>query len=417
MATATVVASPAPPKVERSHLPVILAIATVARVATVLAYAHERSFPNLHQWGYEDIYIALSLASGNGFSSPFGFPSGPTALLAPGYPLLIAGVVHLFGAGPVTAWVLILFNIVVALVTLWLIMGVAQRHFGTRASNLAGFLFAICEPMLFAPLYLWDTCLSALILSAAIAIAPSLDRSNRRFVLVGIGTAIAILINPALSFVLFAIFFWSAWRARFFPWLGIMAFLVIFSPWPIRNALVMHSFIPLRTSFGYELWVGNHPGADGNLPWHLGPRDTFSERRLFLENGEVKYVGIKFSLARSYISNHPMEFAKLTENRFIRFWAGTGQGPAAPSHKTLYLSVLAFAGLALLSRRRQTFILFALPLVIFPLPYYITHAEVRYQFVIDPLLAILAGYACESFFAWCARRPTPSPKLASAVGN
>ena len=415
MATATAAASPAPPKVDRSHLPVILAIAIVARVATLLVYAHKQHFPDLPHLGYEDIYIALSLDSGHGFSSPFGFPSGPTALLAPGYPLLIAGVIHLFGAGPVAAGGLIFFQMFVSLVTLWLVMGVARRHFGTRTSNLAGFLFAICEPMLFAPLYIWDTCLSALILTAALAVAPSLDRSNQRFVLVGIGTAIAILINPALSLVLFAIFFWSARSTRFFPWLGITAFLVVFSPWPIRNAFVMHSFIPFRTSFGYELWVGNHPGADGNLPTDLSPRDNSIERRLFLENGEVSYVQLKNSLAWSYISAHPMEFAQLTGKRFIRFWAGTGEAPSAPSHKTLSLSVLSFAGLALLWRRRQTFLLFAIPLLIFPLPYYITHAEVRYQFVIDPLLAILGGYACESFFEWCARRPALSPTIVTST--
>lgn len=415
MATSTAVASPALPKVDRSHLPVILAIASVARVATILVYSHKQHFLDLPHWGYEDIYIALSLDSGHGFSSPFGFPSGPTALLAPGYPLLIAGVIHLFGTGPVAAWVLIFFQMFVSLATLWLVMGVARRYFGTRTSNLAGFLFAIGEPMLFAPLYIWDTCLSALILTAAIAVAPSLDRSNQRFVLVGIGTAIAILVNPALSLVLFAILFWSTWGARFFPWLGLISFLVVFSAWPIRNALVMHSFIPLRTSFGYELWMGNHPGADGNLPKDLSPRDNLSERRLFLRNGEVRYVQLKSSLAWSYISAHPMESVQLTGKRFIRFWAGTGEAPAAPSHKTLFLSVLSLAGLALLLRRRQTFILFTIPLFIFPLPYYFTHAEVRYQFVIDPLLAILAGFACESFFAWCSRRPAPLPTLAPSA--
>jgi hypothetical protein len=59
------------------------------------------------------------------------------------------------------------------------------------------------------------------------------------------------------------------------------------------------------------------------------------------------------------------------------------------------------------------FSLFALPLVIYPLPYYITHADVRYQFVLDPVIVILAAFACESFFAWCARRPAPAATLAS----
>jgi hypothetical protein len=37
--------------------------------------------------------------------------------------------------------------------------------------------------------------------------------------------------------------------------------------------------------------------------------------------------------------------------------------------------------------------LFLLPLLVFPLPYYITHAEFRYRLVVDPLLTILAAYA------------------------
>jgi hypothetical protein len=31
--------------------------------------------------------------------------------------------------------------------------------------------------------------------------------------------------------------------------------------------------------------------------------------------------------------------------------------------------------------------------MLFPLPYYITHAEFRYRLVVDPLLTILAAYA------------------------
>jgi hypothetical protein len=409
--------SPALPRADRSHLPIILAIAIVARVVTLLFYAHLNPIKQLSSLAYENVYIALSLIGGHGFSSPFGFSSGPTALLAPGYPFFLAGVMKLFGTGPAAAWAIILFQIFLSLVTLWLVVRVAQRYFGMHAANLAGFLFAICEPMLFAPLYIWDTCLSALILTAAIAAAPSLGKNKQRFALMGLGTAIAILVNPALSLVLFAVFSWSAWRERFIPWLGIFVFLVVFSPWPLRNTLVMNSFIPLRSSFGYELWMGNHPGADGNLPYDLSPRDNPVERRLFLENGETAYIQLKNSQTRAYISAHPAEFARLTRERFIRFWSGTGYAPGSPSHLTLPLSLLALAGLALLWRRKEIFILFVLPVVLYPLPYYITHAEVRFQFVIDPLLAILAGYAIESLLAFMSHRPLPAPAVSTGFAS
>src|SRR5271170_7985878 len=42
-------------------------------------------------------HIAYSMATGKGFSSPFQRDSGPTAWLAPVYPLLLAGIFKVFG--------------------------------------------------------------------------------------------------------------------------------------------------------------------------------------------------------------------------------------------------------------------------------------------------------------------------------
>src|ERR1700683_3006570 len=48
-------------------------------------------------FGYESGRIARSLAVGDGFSSPMPFPTGPTAHLAPFYPLLLSLIFRLFG--------------------------------------------------------------------------------------------------------------------------------------------------------------------------------------------------------------------------------------------------------------------------------------------------------------------------------
>ena len=41
--------------------------------------------------------IGAAIASGHGFSNPFGAATGPTAWEPPLYPYLIAGVFHVFG--------------------------------------------------------------------------------------------------------------------------------------------------------------------------------------------------------------------------------------------------------------------------------------------------------------------------------
>lgn len=392
----------------RSHLPFLLGVAILARVGLAIDYYHATPVRPLTELHDEDIAIALRLYGGHGFSSPFSFDSGPTAFLTPGYPLLISGAMRLLGTGRVAFLGLITFQVLLSIATVVLVWYVARRHFGIRTGNLAGLICAISEPMLLAPMYIWDTCLSALLLTAAVAFAPQI-RSKADFAWAGIGCALATLVNPALLLTLLAIYAWSAWRARIIPWLGMLAFLIALAPWPIRNAIVMHSFIPLRPNFGYELWLGNKPGADGDTRQIDRPTFSNRERQLYLMLGELGYMREKGTLAKAWIAEHPREFASLTARRFARFWIGSSKSPTA---MTVALTTLGLLGLGLLWRSRQLFILFALPLVLYPLPYYITHADVRYQFVIDPLLAILAGYACERFLAWTARRPAPTVNLA-----
>ena len=400
----------------RSSLPWIIGLAVVARVvyATfVLRAGPPETITSITSWNYEDVFIAQSVLSGAGYSSPFHFPSGPTALLSPGYPLLIAAILRVTGNGRSAVFALIGFQIFLSILIIPLIMWMARRYFGTRTANLAGLIYAISQPMLLLPLYIWDTCLSALLLTAAVALTCCPRWKAKWYSLVaGILCAAGTLVNPTLFLSLIAVFAWSAWRARVVPWLAALAFLVAFSPWPIRNLRVMHAFIPFRSTINYELWEGNHPGGDGNVPKDASPLANPRERELFLAYGEVGYMRSKGVVAREYISTHKIEFAKLTMKRIVRFWAGSSESPGP---LTGMLSLLALSGLALAWRRRRILATLLLPIAIYPLPFYITHPNARYQFVIDPLLAILAGYACESFFAWCARRPAPLPTIVDST--
>ena len=410
MATAAALEHPTQAKSAHSHLPWIVGFAVAARVLITVFYfrsSHPLAPANL---GYENVSIAVALLTGHGFSSPFFFKSGPTAFMTPGYPALIAGFMRVFGTGVAATIGLTSFQIVLSVITVVLVQKVARRCFGVRTGNIAGLFCALGEPFLIAPLYLWDTCLSALILVVAIGVAPDLRRKSD-FALAGFGCAIAALINPALLLSLLAIVAWAAWRTRTIPWLGLLVFVIAFSPWPIRNYATLHAFIPMRSNFGYELWQGNQPGSDGETPEFNTPGVNTVERSLYVTQGEVGYMRQKSFLAKAWIETHPREFARLTGLRFMRFWTGSSRSPAP---MTVPLSVAAFIGLLLLWRSRQLFNLFTAPLVLFPLPYYITHADVRFQFVIDPLLVILAAYACEWFFAWCSRRPAPSAHLSES---
>jgi hypothetical protein len=173
--------------------------------------------------------------------------------------------------------------------------------------------------------------------------------------------------------------------------------LVVFSSWPIRNARVFHAFVPLRTTVGFELWMGNHPGSTGYLDESLFPMFNPEELADYVRLGEIAYTGNKSRMAKTYIVEHPRRFAGLTLRRVFRFWSGTGTPNGSflfPLHASA-TSLMGFAGLFLLFRQRRVreAVLFLGPLLVFPVPYYITHAEFRYRLVIDPLMTILAAYA------------------------
>lgn len=388
----------------RAHWRIILLLAVVARLVIALVFFEFKPAPPLTEWGFENIAIARSLHDGHGYSSPFFSPSGPTALMAPGYPLFLAGVMTIFGTGSAAATVIILVQELISLLTVAAVMLAARAQFGKRTANLAGFICALAPPMLIAPVKIWDTSLSALLLAGFFWAAASGKLARWKFVPAGAACAVAGLVNPALLPALWAICAWSAWKNKVLPWAGIVAFVLVFLPWPVRNAAVMHAFIPLRTDFGYQLWMGNHPGGDGNFVESMNPMMSAAERTAFVQQGEIAYFREKGVLARTYILSHPSRFLSLTLKRITQFWTGAEAGSGATG---VPLLVLAIAGFALLGKRRSTAVLYALPLLIFPMPYYITHVYMRFLYVVDPLMILLAANAVEAFLAYV--RPAESP--------
>jgi hypothetical protein len=111
----------------------------------------------------------------------------------------------------------------------------------------------------------------------------------------------------------------------------------------------------------------------------------------------VAYTRGKTEQAWTYVRANPGTFVALTLRRFFRFWTGTGNPNGSPFYPAFVVptTVLGFIGLAMLYRRKIRCIadLMALPMLLFPVPYYITHAEFRYRLNIDPLMTILAAYA------------------------
>jgi 4-amino-4-deoxy-L-arabinose transferase-like glycosyltransferase len=385
------------------YLPV-LALALVTRLL-VLWFVVER-FP--HQWfysrGIELGTLAQSLVVGQGLSSPFGGSTGPTALLAPGYPALIAVLFRIFGSFTFRAAIAVmLMQVLFSVMTVLLVMQVGRRCFSSRTATLTGVFWAVSLPLLWMPEIFWETCLSTLMLMGMIALALRCEQRPRMslWALMGAYCGLTALVNPALLTALLALLGWAAWQTRkalkYSPLLGLLFLLMVFAPWPLRNARALGAFIPLRSTIGLELWMGNRAGATGFLDESVFPLFNKGEYDQYVAKGEAAYMEEKSALARAYMRAHPAEFLRLSGMRFARFWSGAGTRVGSPIFVLHAVLTTALGGMGLwrLWQRGHFRLaaLFLLPLMFFPLPYYITHAEFRYRLVVDPLLTLLGAYA------------------------
>ncbi|HKT69188.1 MAG TPA: glycosyltransferase family 39 protein, partial [Terriglobales bacterium] len=170
------------------------------------------------QFGWEMGRIARSLATGHGFANPTDLATGATAWEAPLYPFLLAGVFKLFGIYThAAAWVILAFNSLFSALTCLTIYRTGERMFGSQPARWAAWTWALFPYAIYWPVrVVWETSLSALLLSLAILLALRLEENLRRrdWLLLGVLWGAIALTNPTLlSFLPFSLA-WVWWRLR-----------------------------------------------------------------------------------------------------------------------------------------------------------------------------------------------------------
>jgi 4-amino-4-deoxy-L-arabinose transferase-like glycosyltransferase len=372
--------------------------------------------------------IARSIAQGRGFSSPYERESGPTAILPPVYPLIVAAVFRIFGVQSAASFhVLVFLNIVFAALTCVPIYKIGQRLGGVRVAAIATWLWALFPNSILIPFeWIWETSLSALLAATILWATLELAEGKplRKRLAYCLLWGLTLMTNPALGAAFPILFFWAAWPRKVSsavtqehtgklpltknlirPTLALFIALLCCAPWTIRNFATFHRFIPFRSGFAFELYIGNNENY--SLPYVWPPRISYERELLrYLRMGEIPFMDEEKQKALSFIHAHPNLFLQLSAHRFVEFWTGTSEPINAwrtyPSfldrlflllNLLLPLAALAGAIRLLISRSSYALPLLALP-VFFPIVYYITHSSLRYRHPIDPILFLLSAAIC-----------------------
>lgn len=367
---------------------------------------------NAHaEFGFEMGWTARCIFLGHGFSGPFQPITGPTAIVPPLYPYLLAGIFKLFGLyTPLAAFVTLFLNAIFSSLTCIPVYGAARDASGERLARWAALGWAIYPfAIYFSAARVWDYALTSLLFACCFWWAMRLHRSFGvlSWLLFGLVFGVTALSNPSIASILPFLLLIAVVRSRQIgvpsfkrAMIAFAAFALTILPWTIRNQRVLHMTTPLRDGFWLELYAGNiGDPTDSNSPY-AHPASNPAELRLYQHMGEPAYMAQKHSLAVAAIRSHKRRFVFATAKRFIRFWTGYWSfspaylqrepfdRPNVPFCTTLSLFLLY--GLVTWSRnRRGTLTPFALLIAVFPIPYYLTHASMDYRQPVEPELVIL----------------------------
>lgn len=402
----------------RKHLALaLLVVIAVSRGAYVI---HDRTFTSTR--GAELERAAASLAREGTLGNIYGAASGPSAHVAPLYPVLLAGVYAVFGwttqAGRVVQEILATTATAIGLLMLPI---VARR---VRLDERAGWIAAIVLAVLPLNLWIetsgsWEQPYAALALIGLVLLFTRIRREQWAALstvsLTGVVAGLTILLSPVLGLAVALMTLGACeWRTagaatvRRACLLAVIAAGVIL-PWTIRNYIQLGAVIPVRSNAGLELALGNNDWANGrtfvtafdaadNVMLAHHPLTSEEERLQLLRMGEARYMSSKRDEAWQWIARHPEKAAALTVARFRLYWFPPPDlwSPSSPGRwlKSGFGTVTGLASLCaliVLAVSRHTSAGILAGAVLGPsLPYLVTHVDPRYRYPVYGLTTLLA---------------------------
>ena len=306
------------------------------------------------------------LATGRGFSSPYGGDTGYTAAFPPLYPFLGSLIYRTFGSYTATARIAILaMNCIFGAANSILLHQLGLRTLGRRAGLLAAWAWRSSRSSsggtsagsgVLSQRLLPDLALRPHHGSGSATEHPPLGRLRRRM-----GSLLPCESSSrepiAVLWNLRGFPHWRSGKRWFTPaLLSALVFFAVLSPWLIRNYAIFHKFIFVRDNFWLEFQLGNFHGSTGLGFGPLHP--TGSDRLLqrFHDLGELGYMEDRKQLALSFLHNDPQEFRDLTLRRVLWFWDGTSVTYQANEWwqpwEVWWLSVVSLLGLLFAITRR-----------------------------------------------------------------
>ena len=302
-------------------LSVIIGLIAVMSLG-LMAYALRTGAPLRYADEGQYVDIATSLKNGQGFQ----IDGSPTAFRPPAWPLLLA--VFLALGLPVSLLTMISAGAMIAAAVVAAMVGVTiSRSSWGALAGVAVLAYPVniytavtLYPQAFATLLVLTLWLVALVLTDDRAV-----EGRRRVVLylvLGLVASLLALSVPTLAFTGLAVVVWVVFAARGdrIPAASYVfsALLIPIAVWVVRNIVTLGAPVPLSTSTGFNLLIGNNPTATGSSGVAVdisGPLRTASTMN------EVEADAYLRGSALDWIIHHPVDSTVLYAAKVANYFS------------------------------------------------------------------------------------------------
>ena len=254
-----------------------------------------------------------------------------TAYWPPGTSAIYAALYWIFGYSfrPV-----VVLNVILSTAVVGLTMVLAAKLFDKRTGIIAGLLMAVWpSEVAYVTVLASEIPFTFLILLGCTVWFSSWKSNIARAAVSGLAFGAASYFRPIALLLPIIV-----WLSTLLDWrklrAGIPAMLVsliviaaTIAPWTIRNAQVFGHFVPMSTSDGVNLWMGNNAGSDGSyspLPLTVQGLNEYEQNRILSED------------ALLFVSEHPLMFvcAHVQESGVTPYFRNDGYYLEYGGHQT-----------------------------------------------------------------------------------
>jgi 4-amino-4-deoxy-L-arabinose transferase-like glycosyltransferase len=340
----------------------------------------------------------------------------PTVFIMPLYPLFLTVIFKLFGYGLLGLQIVRVIQAFFSCITIILVFLTAKRLFDFKIALIASFFTAFYIPNITTPGYILTESVFTMLLMALIYFSLFfMDKPGKvNFAVLGAIWAAATLCRPTIALypIILAAYCYFHHRMKIYniaKLLGVMffSFIIIMSPWWIRNYREYGEFIPLAASGGNPMLQGTY------INYIQSPEEIvyYKLGKNALETNHIEVETAKYRIKRGFEKDFWGYLNWYTVKKTILYWCGAfywqeifgiSKSTALSFH---YVLLLGIPGIVIVLIKNFTkFILPAFIIVYFNIVHCVYMAFDRYAYPMMTLLTIFSAFFIVKAFYPLVRR-------------